>query len=268
MEIVDAQIHLWTNDKAPPHHRQTPFRIDDALREMDAAGVARAIDCPAIWDPDANAYAVQAAEQHPDRFATLGWFDLGREPDDAFIDGFVAQPGMLGLRFVLVSPDHQAAFADGRLDWIWAAAERLALPVGLMLPPTLYGALEDVARRHPRMRSLIDHLGVGPFAKVPQALGHLDALLALAARPNIAVKATGAPGMAADAYPFASIHDALHRVFTAFGPHRTFWGTDITRLACSWRECVTLFTEELPWLVGDDLELVMGRAVRAWVGWR
>ena len=268
MEIVDAQVHLWTNDKAPRHHRQTPLRMEDALREMDAAGVARAINCPAIWDPGANAYAVEAAGRHPDRFATLGWFDLGRDPKEGFIDRFVAQPGMLGLRFVLVSSDQQAAFSSGGLDWIWEAADRLALPVGLMLPPGLYGVLEDVARRYPSMRLLIDHMGVGPFAKVPQALAHLDALVALAVHPNIAVKTTGAPAMAADAYPFASIHDALHRVFTAFGAHRTFWGADITRLSCSWRDCITLFTRELPWLAGEDLDLVMGRALRAWVGWR
>jgi hypothetical protein len=30
---------------------------------------------------------------------------------------------------------------------------------------------------------------------------------------------------------------------------------------------VSLFTEELPWLRGRDLELVMGRAVCDWLGW-
>jgi hypothetical protein len=29
-----------------------------------------------------------------------------------------------------------------------------------------------------------------------------------------------------------------------------------------------MFTEELPWLKGRDLELVMGRAVCEWVGWK
>jgi hypothetical protein len=38
----------------------------------------------------------------------------------------------------------------------------------------------------------------------------------------------------------------LHRCFDAFGPERMFWGTDITRMHCTWRQCVTLFTEELP----------------------
>jgi predicted TIM-barrel fold metal-dependent hydrolase len=117
------------------------------------------------------------------------------------------------------------------------------------------------------MRVLIDHLGVSPVLKVPEAVGHFDDLLSLATHPNIAVKATGVPSMATDAYPFASTHSVLQRVFEAFGPRRVFWGTDITRLAPSWRECITLFTEELPWLKGVDLELVMGRAVCDWVGW-
>jgi hypothetical protein len=30
---------------------------------------------------------------------------------------------------------------------------------------------------------------------------------------------------------------------------------------------VTMFTEELPWLKGRDVELVMGRGVCDWIGW-
>ena len=92
-------------------------------------------------------------------------------------------------------------------------------------------------------------------------------LLALAKYPNVAVKATGQVGYAEDAYPFRSLHQHLHRCFDAFGPARMFWGTDITRMPCSWRQCVTVFTEELPWLQGRDKELVMGEAVCNWVGW-
>jgi hypothetical protein len=29
-----------------------------------------------------------------------------------------------------------------------------------------------------------------------------------------------------------------------------------------------MFTEELPWLSGRDFELVMGREVSDWLGWR
>ena len=54
----------------------------------------------------------------------------------------------------------------------------------------------------------------------------------------------------------------------AFRPNRMFWGTDITRMSCSWRQCVTVFTDELPWLQRRDLEVVMGETLCDWAGWR
>jgi hypothetical protein len=60
----------------------------------------------------------------------------------------------------------------------------------------------------------------------------------------------------------------MHRIFDAFGPDRYFWGTDITRMPCDYRQCVTMFTEELPWLTERDLERVMGHALCDWIGWQ
>jgi hypothetical protein len=75
------------------------------------------------------------------------------------------------------------------------------------------------------------------------------------------------PGSAFRQSAVARITGSLYRCFDAFGPERMFWGTDITRMPCSWRQCVTLFTEELPWLKGRDLDLVMGEALCNWIGW-
>jgi predicted TIM-barrel fold metal-dependent hydrolase len=96
----------------------------------------------------------------------------------------------------------------------------------------------------------------------------LPDLLALARYPNVAVKATGAPSYSSDPWPYRNIHKYLKQIFDAFGASRMFWGTDVTRMPCTWRQCVTMFTEELPWLKGRDLELVMGRALCEWIGWR
>jgi predicted TIM-barrel fold metal-dependent hydrolase len=92
-------------------------------------------------------------------------------------------------------------------------------------------------------------------------------LLALAKYRNVAVKTTGQAGYAEDDYPFHSLHPYLDRCFDAFGPERMFWGTDITRMPCSWRQCVTLFTEDLPRLMSRDLDLVKGEALCNWIGW-
>jgi hypothetical protein len=39
-------------------------------------------------------------------------------------------------------------------------------------------------------------------------------------------------------------------------------------MPASWKQCVTLFTEKLPWLKGNDLEPVMGRGVCQFLGWK
>ena len=87
-------------------------------------------------------------------------------------------------------------------------------------------------------------------------------------RPSDEIVTKFAPSYSDQPYPFRDIHDNLRRLYDAFGPARWFWGTDITRMPCPWRQCVTLFTDELPWLKGRDLELVMGRAVCDWLGWK
>jgi L-fuconolactonase len=47
-----------------------------------------------------------------------------------------------------------------------------------------------------------------------------------------------------------------------------FWGSDLTKLPCTYREAVAVFTEELPWLTAECKEWIMGRAVCEWFGWR
>src|SRR5262249_45834398 len=127
-----------------------------------------------------------------------------------------------------------------------------------------------IAERHPGLRLTIDHLGGRggtTTLKDDAAMEHMPELIKLARHPNVAVKATGAPGYCSGPYPFRSMHPYLRQIYDAFGPARMFWGTDITKMPCSWRQCVTMFTEELPWLSERDKELVMGRAVCAWWGW-
>jgi predicted TIM-barrel fold metal-dependent hydrolase len=124
----------------------------------------------------------------------------------------------------------------------------------------------EVAARHPGLPLVIDHLAMAA-GKDAEAFAGLDEVLALARYPNVAVKASALPCYTGEPYPFAGLHGYIRRVFDAFGPRRTFWGTDWTRLPCTWREAIDLFTVELPWLRGDDLELVMGRALCDWLGW-
>jgi predicted TIM-barrel fold metal-dependent hydrolase len=261
MKIIDAQVHIWGTG-APLHmHRQvSSFAADALLAEMKAAGVDGAILHPPSWDPASNALSIEAVQNHPGKFGILGNFPLDDPRSRLMVKEWMTLPGMLGLRFALVPDEQQRWVRDGSIDWMWAAAERAGIPVATMggrfLPE-----FRAIAERHPDLTLIIDHLGLARMAKDGDAFANLPELLALARLPNVYINATGAPAYSSHPYPFRNLHDGLHRIFDAFGPRRFFWGTDITRMPCGYRECVTMFTEELPWLSGDDLELVMGKAV-------
>jgi predicted TIM-barrel fold metal-dependent hydrolase len=267
MLIIDAQIHLWSQGTTLPPHRREPYSMEQALADMDVAGVDAALIHPPSWDAASNELAVAAVGAHPRRFAILGRLPLDRRESRAEIESWKTRPGMLGLRYTFLQPHQKTWPTDGTMDWLWPAAERLGLPVALLasefLP--LVGA---VAERHPNLKLIVDHLGALRGNKGDAAFANLPQLVALAKHPNIAVKATGGPGYASDGYPFRSLHPVYRRLFDAFGPKRLFWGTDITRMPCTWRQCVTAFTEEMPWLGDGDKALIMGQALCDWIGWR
>ena len=267
MLIVDAQVHIW-NSGTPVHiHRQiSSYTKDDLLRDMDVAGVSGCLLHPPSWDPIANEVALEAAKQHPDRLAILGFFDMAKPENRALIDTWKKQPGMLGLRFAFLKPGEENRMVDGTLDWLWPAAERAGIPIGLLVPNRC-GVVATIAEKHPRLKLLIDHMARPRGSVDDKGFADLGELLALAKHPNVAVKATGGPSYSSDIYPYRNIHKYIKKMFDAFGPDRLFWGTDITRMPCTWKQCVTMFTEEMPWLKGRDLDLVMGRALCNFIGW-
>jgi predicted TIM-barrel fold metal-dependent hydrolase len=199
----------------------------------------------------------------------MGAVPLDRADSRARIAGWRVQPGMLGLRYGFLSDPARRWLHDGTLDWLWAAAEDAGVPIAALATDSL-AELGRIAERHPGLRLTIDHLGGRgglTTLKDAAAMTHMPDLLALARFPNVAVKATGAPGYSGEAYPYPKMHAYLRQIYDAFGPQRMFWGTDITKMPCSWGQCVTMFTEELPWLSDQDKTLIMGDALCAWWGW-
>lgn len=250
-----------------PAHQPVPITKDTLLADMKAAGVDRTIIVPPMWEGDRNDLAIEASRLHPDRFAIMGRLN----PDDPASRGKLAswrqQPGMLGLRYSLTSPLLEPWLLEGRVDWVWAEAEQAGVPIYVLVKPETIHLIEKVAIRHPKLKLTMDHLALPSGKKDDEAFGRLDILLGLAKYSNISVKASSLPSYTNEPYPHRSIHRHIRRVYNAFGPKRMFWGSDLSRLSGSYRQCVTLFTEELPWLNADDLSWIMGRGLCEWLGW-
>lgn len=273
--IVDSQIHIWganTSERPWPYtsppHRAVPFSMRDALAEMDSAGIRRAILVPPWWEGERNDLAMEATRTHPHRFAAMGLFDGDAPNGPERLAAWTSQPNMLGFRFSSVDPKYLTALVSGRLDWLWAESERLGVPAMMSVNPDQLHVINHIAQRHPALRITIDHLARRFGAKDEDAFPNEKTLLELAKWPNVAVKASGMPAYTTDSYPYRRMHPYVRRAVDAFGPKRVFWGSDLTKLPCSYTQSVTMFTEEMSWLSPEDLAWVMGRGLCEWLGWK
>jgi len=276
MIIVDSQVHIWganTPERPWPARlgvkaqRDIPLGKDELLREMDAAGVDRVVIVPPSWEGERNDLAIVAAQAHPNRFAIMGRINPELPESRRKMVDWRKQTGMLGVRFVFHRSPLLELLTEGKADWLWPEAEMAGVPVYMLVPHRHMHFVDKIADRHPRLKLVMDHSGLVD-GKDEEAFREFDKLLALAKRPNVATKVSCYPFFTNDQYPFKKVHPYLRQVYDTFGPRRMFWGTDLSRLPCTYRQGVTFFTQELPWLKGQDLEYVMGRGVCEWLGWK
>src|SRR5262249_39949736 len=274
MLIADSQVHIWTHNtpqrpwrEGQNVHRPVPLEADDLVREMDAAGVNRAILVPPSLDADRNDLSLDAARRYPSRFAVMGRLDPQAAGSAAQVAVWRKQPGMLGLRYTLNRPQSLAVLQEGSLDWLWDAAEKAGVPVMMSIRHTMAPLVDRIAERPPGLKVVLDYFGVGHGVYDDDAFRDFEQFVALARRPNVAVKASALPCFSKAPYPYRPLHPYIRRAYDAFGPRRMFWGTDFSRLPCSYRQAITLFTEELPWLTAEDKDWIMGRGLCEWLGW-
>lgn len=227
----------------------------EALTEMKAAGVERAILVPPSWEGDRNDLALAAAAMYPDRFAVMG-----RIPDPLLsLADWRDQPGMLGARIILGTEDVD--------HWLWAEAASQGVPL-MVAPAGKVPLLARIARQYPALRLIIDHMGARIHKTGAEAFAQIEDVIAMGALPNVAIKATCLPDYSVTGYPWADVTPYLRRLFDAYGAERTFWGSDLSRLPCPYPRFVRFFCEDLPWLSGDDRDLVMGQGILRWLDWK
>jgi predicted TIM-barrel fold metal-dependent hydrolase len=245
-----------------------PFTIEKLVPLMDEAGVDRAVIVPPSWTGDRNDYGLEATRRYPGRFAVMGRIPLTDPQAAALLPKWKEQRGMLGVRVAFIGPAAEL-LTDGTADWLWPAAEKAGLPV-MFLTSGNSAAFNRIAERHPGLTLIADHMGVAAeAAKAGKLADAIEQTVALARFPNVSVKLSAAPNNSAEPYPFRDFTAHIRRMFDAYGPQRCYWGTDITNgfAKATYRQRITHFTEELPFLSEDDKDWIMGRGLLARLGW-
>jgi predicted TIM-barrel fold metal-dependent hydrolase len=273
MLLIDSQVHIWAAESPErpwlPNrraHREVALGADELIRAMDAAGVDRAVLVPPSWEGDRNDVTLAAAASYPGRFAVMGRLPLEQAAGEPLLEGWKDQPGMLGIRLTFNRTPE--VLSDGSAEWFWRAAERAAIPV-MIFAPGRNAQIADVAGRFPQLKLILDHVGLDVHAVGADAVrAAVDDAIRLAPHLNVGVKASALPCHAADGYPFPSLHDSICRLVEGLGAERVFWGTDLSRLPCTYEQAIELFTHELPCLSEVEKQLIMGRSIATWLQWR
>jgi predicted TIM-barrel fold metal-dependent hydrolase len=276
MIVTDSGLHVW---QAPTPerpwniakaHLEDPMSYEDLRVRMKEAGVDRAILVPPSFAGAYPEYSLEAAAKYPDQFAVMSPIPLNKPEGRKVLEDLVGQPGMLGVRLTFHHEHDESLIRDGTADWFWPVAEKMNIPV-MMNAPSIHKDVGGVAERHPNLRLILDHMGRQKGMKDEKLGSSLSPTMRLAKYPNVYVKLTSTPSCSTEDYPYRNIHPHLRRLIEAFGPRRCFWGTDLSamlsRTKCTYRQAVTMFTEEMDFLSKEDLELVMGRGLAECLPW-
>ena len=263
--IIDAQVHVWKAESADwqwvrglKPQMPEPFTIEKLMPLMDEAGVDRAIIIPPDWPGYRNDYG------------RIIWTITRRlVMVVALVLAFILS-ATITVYLLFRSGDTRVPNIVGKPE---AEAQKTAEKAGLPIMFLINGRSAQVVRiaeRHPQLTLIIDHMGVtADVVKAGKLTDAIDRTLLLAKYPNVSVKLSAAPNYSTESYPFRDFLPHIRRLFDAYGPQRCYWGTDITNGfdRATYRQRITHFTEELPFLSEEDKDWIMGRAIVARLDW-
>jgi predicted TIM-barrel fold metal-dependent hydrolase len=281
MLITDAQTHLyhpntpehpWPGDSWRPTPEVKGFTGEQMIAAMDGAGVDRAVIVPPVWISDDQQIAFDTADTWPDRFKIMGRLDPYAPDAKEAILTWLDKPHMLGIRLAFIKWHLGGALlkevtADPSIDWFWAECERLGIPL-MCLTQEAAAQLAPIARRHPKLPLIVDHLASVAGDTVEEAFVALDDLVNLAQFPNVYVKVSDAPNRSKEAFPFRDVHPVIRWVYNAFGPRRMLWAVDITQIGqLRYADCLRLWQEGVPFLSNEDRNWILGDTAAAVLNW-
>jgi len=289
MEKVDAHVHVLdrlspefprqVSDLAPADREA---KAEQLLREMDAAGIDRAVLIDMGGTKiEHHRYVTQCVRQWPDRLTATGLVDVDDPDPPARLQELFEVTGIEGIRLAgeLGDPSVERP-EDLSVYDLFQRADELGLNVNLYCQSAQIPCIEMLVRAFPRVNISLDHLGICPSTTfVPDRRGRPrfedepippsthPRILDLAKYPNVYVKVSGEYAFSKVAYPHGDIKPMVEQIYEAYGAERMMWCTDFPWIVevPGYRKLVELIDHHLPSISRNAKDMIMGgNALKIW----
>jgi predicted TIM-barrel fold metal-dependent hydrolase len=278
--IVDTHVHVWEID--PPRYPvgptapgwksepDEPATADELIADMDANRVDRTVLVQTSWSTWDNGYIADSVARFPERFVGHGLLDP-QNPDNADQARYwMRERGLVGFRFhPMYYPDEQILLVEQNGP-MWEELASLEAVVQFHLRAADAVQVAEIARRFPRLKLLLDHMGY-PDLKVEREA--FAPIVKLARCDNVYVKISDVAGRSAEDFPYEDVHPFIEWLVSAFGAERSLWGTGYPghhRTVHNWptlAEELRLIEEGLPFLDQRQREQILGATAAEVWGW-
>ncbi|MGN6741861.1 MAG: amidohydrolase family protein [Amnibacterium sp.] len=236
--IIDAHLHVWDRTRADyawlgPHlapiDRTVAF--DEVVPALDRHGVDGVVLVQAADEAGDTAALLELAAREPRVLGVVAWVPLERPAEAApMLDDLLATGRVVGIRNLI----------HDRSDPDWALREAFDRGLGLLeergVPfdfvtrdAAALPRLLEVARRHPGLPLVLDHLGKPSFRRSSALRRAWDGWIREAgAVPTIAAKVSGlyADGTDPAAWRDDDVRAVTAAALDAFGSARLLYGGD------------------------------------------
>jgi len=234
IQRIDTHVHLWDAAHTPQpwmtgEHTAIarPFGPADIVQLLKRNNVDAVIVVQgACLDTDTD-YLFAEAESNDWIAAVTAWVCLD-EPQRATerLDALQRKPKFRGVRHLTHNePDHWLV-RQATLECLAMLEERdLVLEIPVVFPRH-FDDVVALAKRFPRLRIVIDHLGKPPIGS-PDMAPWATALAAAAAHPNVFAKVSGLNTTLVHAdWSLGDLQPCVEVALECFGPERLMCGSD------------------------------------------
>lgn len=238
-QLIDSHVHVWDLDGGGPFGVRYPwlgpelptlnrtFRLDELAPQLTAAGIDGLVLVQAADSAAETAELLRVAAESPVPARVVGWLPLADPDATALALQELRDPTALtGVRHLIHDePDPRWLLRDDV-----AAGLRLLGEAGLTFDavaerPDLLALVPVIARRHPDLTIVLDHLGKPDIAGSgwqPWA----ELITGAAAEPNVVAKISGLGTVSAAGWTAEQWRPYVDHAVQSFGADRLMLGGD------------------------------------------